>query len=112
MRRLRDLSREELLSYIYNTYKDTDISTELAECAACGSNKDARYFFVCDHCNELFEEEYVYVIMHDVYNEFDEVECIFINKELAEEHLSTLKNNDIEGYSMEVHRIHRNLKKE
>jgi hypothetical protein len=56
MKALKDLSKEELLSFIYNYPPgQIDISTELADCCVCG-NKGADYVYICDDCNKRLDD--------------------------------------------------------
>ena len=60
MKAIRDLSKDELISIIYNNCKDysgNDINTfdELAQCAQCGTVKNAKYSYICDECEKSKE---------------------------------------------------------
>lgn len=50
MNKISGLSRDELVSLIYNTWKDTDVEEVAAECATCGKTPNAKYFYICDKC--------------------------------------------------------------
>lgn len=52
LKALRDLSKEELLGFIYNLPPgQIDISTELAACAVCGPS-NGTYWYECDACRK------------------------------------------------------------
>lgn len=53
MKKLKDLSKTELLSFIYNHMKDINIHDDLAECASCGTTAEAPYYYICDKCNKM-----------------------------------------------------------
>lgn len=49
-RKLSDLTKNELLSILYNDY---DLHNGIiCECAACGEDDKAQIYFVCDNCQE------------------------------------------------------------
>lgn len=57
MKALKDLTKDELLSFIYNYPPgQIDIFTELASCSICGE-KDADYSYICDKCNDDLEDK-------------------------------------------------------
>lgn len=50
MKALSDLSKEELLTFIYNHEPgDINIFDKLASCACCGE-PDAKYYYECENC--------------------------------------------------------------
>ena len=56
MRAIKELSKDELISLIYNIHdypeNGYNVSDPLAECASCGNTGKAEYYFICDRCNE------------------------------------------------------------
>ena len=64
MKALKDLSKEELLSFIYNIpssnadiFKSVDIFSELADCFSCGMSLTALYHYECDDCQKANAED-------------------------------------------------------
>lgn len=56
MKAIKDLSKDELRSIINcKDYQGNDINIhdELAQCAQCGTRKDAKYSYICDKCEEF-----------------------------------------------------------
>lgn len=51
MKALDDLSREELVNVLYNSF-GADVYAKTAECASCGDSKDAKYYYICDNCEK------------------------------------------------------------
>jgi hypothetical protein len=57
MKRIRDLTKNELLSFIINNMpSDTDTFTENCECAVCGKSNETIYYYICDSCNIQLEK--------------------------------------------------------
>ena len=54
MTKIKDLSRTELLNFLYNYY-NTDLSMEV-QCALCGDSPD-NVCYVCDRCEEELVDE-------------------------------------------------------
>ena len=59
MKKLSDLSKQELLGFItnYDFSKNkedgyVDIHAEVADCVVCGDNQDFKYGYCCDECNK------------------------------------------------------------
>jgi hypothetical protein len=50
LKALKDLSKDELLSYVFNKYKDTDIHEETHTCVTCGDGSGSPDY-ICDACN-------------------------------------------------------------
>ena len=52
MKALKDLSKDELISFIYHLHPGTiNIFDPLASCSICGKS-GAMYDYVCDSCNK------------------------------------------------------------
>ncbi len=46
----------ELVSLICNHDKDMSQFDEIIECGGCGNIDKAKYYYLCDECNELMSE--------------------------------------------------------
>jgi hypothetical protein len=54
MKALQSLTKDELISFIYNHPPgEIDIFEEAADCASCGTVAGTKYWFICDSCNEI-----------------------------------------------------------
>lgn len=51
MKAMNDLSKNELISLLYNNF-DVDTNEEVCECAACGQEPNAKFGYICDRCEE------------------------------------------------------------
>lgn len=50
---IKDLSKRELISLICNLPPGTtNIFDKITSCAICGTNTSAKYWYVCDQCND------------------------------------------------------------
>jgi len=54
MKRIIDMDKDELLSFILNRY-DENIFEKVA-CATCEKDATSLYWFVCDRCNKALTE--------------------------------------------------------
>jgi len=52
MKAIQDLTRDELISFIYNN-TEFDTFEDSCECAVCGTNTNSLFYYVCDVCEEL-----------------------------------------------------------
>ncbi len=50
MKKLTELSANELTSIIANAFPEIDIHEESAMCAVCGNIDNAEYIYICDGC--------------------------------------------------------------
>ena len=55
MKKIADLSRNELLSFVYQNI-DNICKNDAISCAICG-NFDAEWFYICDDCNVIIEDD-------------------------------------------------------
>ena len=49
MKNIRDLSKSELLNFIYNEISNIEFNQQM-ECATCGKNNKAKFYYICDKC--------------------------------------------------------------
>jgi hypothetical protein len=49
---LKDLTKDELLSFITNHFHDINQFDKLAGCVNDPESKDALYVYICDECQE------------------------------------------------------------
>ncbi len=54
MKNFQNLTKDELISLLYNNFNFSVIEENL-ECAGCGLTPDAKYYYICDRCNEIKE---------------------------------------------------------
>ncbi len=52
MKSLDELTKEELKSLWINIIPQLPIVMKCLECAACGKTSKAKYYYICDSCNE------------------------------------------------------------
>ncbi len=52
MKKITELEKEELVSLILNAIPKLGIGEECLECAVCGKTAKARYYYICNNCNE------------------------------------------------------------
>ena len=58
MKQLKELSKQELLGLIYNNLFSTKTDgSDICECACCGQTSNAKYYYECDECFEIFKKE-------------------------------------------------------
>ena len=50
MKKIKDLTKEELLSLIYTSLDVND--EEYIECACCGDTSKAKYYYICEYCEK------------------------------------------------------------
>jgi hypothetical protein len=51
MKKLHDLSKQELISLILNVLQ-IGVAEESIECAGCGKTSKAKFYYVCDECSK------------------------------------------------------------
>ena len=51
MKNIIELSRDELLSYIVSNFTNVNIFENNLCCALCGTQSNAKYYYICDQCN-------------------------------------------------------------
>ncbi len=56
MKKLDQLTRNELLEFININVPSVPLNVECCECVCCGSTPDAPFHYVCDECIELGDE--------------------------------------------------------
>lgn len=57
MKKITELTKEELISLLYNNFSIVNVHEEVCECAACGDTGAAQFFYVCDNCNKLLKDD-------------------------------------------------------
>lgn len=57
MSNITELSKTELLHFIYYNVENFSITHSIVECAACGNNNKADFYYICDECNESLSKE-------------------------------------------------------
>lgn len=57
MKSIQELSKSELIGLIHHHLPDTPFSDPCCECAVCGETADAQYYYICDDCEKLNDDE-------------------------------------------------------
>lgn len=55
MKKITELTKNELINFIYNNIENFSINSNLS-CSACGY-PDADWYYICDECNKSLEKE-------------------------------------------------------
>ena len=56
MKAAQEMTKEELVSFVYNNL-NVDITEKIFECASCGDEPNAKFYYVCDKCNEVMIDD-------------------------------------------------------
>ena len=56
IRTLEDLSKSELLSFIYNNMNVPTLAT-IVSCANCGDYIENAKYYICDECEKSFKKD-------------------------------------------------------
>lgn len=52
MKKIIELTKEEIISFVLNKLPTIDLNEECLECASCGETDKAKYYYICDDCEE------------------------------------------------------------
>lgn len=50
-RKITELSKGELISLVYNNLDISTVDNDV-ECAVCGENDKAKFYYICEECNK------------------------------------------------------------